>query len=124
MQFPSRLFLECLSLELGRCPARKPRQAGESLIFSGIKALGLDQGKWRRRAGAPTRSPPKPPTSKSEMAATRGLAIVAFEEEKRREHLTGFLKRKVERKKAGTEDIKQLLKEEHKQLGMRATRTT
>lgn len=40
------------------------------------------------------------------MAVIRGFVIVVFEEEKRREYLIGFFKRKVERKKVGIEDIK------------------
>uniref|UniRef100_A0A8D1SE49 Nucleolar protein 12 n=2 Tax=Sus scrofa TaxID=9823 RepID=A0A8D1SE49_PIG len=46
----------------------------------------------------------------------RPRLILSFDEEKRREYLTGFHKRKVERKKAAIEEIKQRLKEEQKKL--------
>ncbi|KAJ1062146.1 hypothetical protein K5549_008488 [Capra hircus] len=46
----------------------------------------------------------------------RQRLILSFDEEKRREYLTGFHKRKVERKKAAIEEIKQRLKEEQKKL--------
>ncbi|KAM8779944.1 nucleolar protein 12 [Rhynchonycteris naso] len=42
--------------------------------------------------------------------------VLSFDEEKRREYLTGFHKRKVERKKAAIEEIKQQLKQEQKKL--------
>ncbi|XP_066114750.1 nucleolar protein 12 isoform X2 [Saccopteryx bilineata] len=42
--------------------------------------------------------------------------VLSFDEEKRREYLTGFHKRKVERKKAAIEEIKQRLKQEQKKL--------
>lgn len=46
----------------------------------------------------------------------RPRLILNFDEEKRREYLTGFRKRKVERKKAAIEEIKQRLKQEQKKL--------
>ncbi|CAK6443907.1 unnamed protein product [Pipistrellus nathusii] len=46
----------------------------------------------------------------------RPRLVLSFDEEKRREYLTGFHKRKVERKKAAIEEIKQRLKKEQKQL--------
>nr|XP_019608527.1 PREDICTED: nucleolar protein 12 isoform X2 [Rhinolophus sinicus] len=46
----------------------------------------------------------------------RPRLVLSFDEEKRREFLTGFHKRKVERKKAAIEEIKQRLKEEQKKL--------
>ncbi|GAB1299568.1 Nucleolar protein 12 [Apodemus speciosus] len=46
----------------------------------------------------------------------RPRLILNFDEEKRREYLTGFHKRKVERKKAAIEEIKQRLKQEQKKL--------
>ncbi|XP_003783274.1 nucleolar protein 12 [Otolemur garnettii] len=46
----------------------------------------------------------------------RPRLVLSFDEEKRREYLTGFHKRKVERKKAAIEEIKQRLKEEQKKL--------
>ncbi|ELV11705.1 Nucleolar protein 12 [Tupaia chinensis] len=46
----------------------------------------------------------------------RPRLVLSFDEEKRREFLTGFHKRKVERKKAAIEEIKQRLKTEQKKL--------
>lgn len=46
----------------------------------------------------------------------RPRLVLSFDEEKRREYLTGFHKRKVERKKAAIEEIKQRLKQEQKKL--------
>ncbi|XP_005379278.1 PREDICTED: nucleolar protein 12 [Chinchilla lanigera] len=46
----------------------------------------------------------------------RPRLVLSFDEEKRREYLTGFHKRKVERKKAAIKEIKQRLKEEQKKL--------
>ncbi|KAJ8791660.1 hypothetical protein J1605_020382 [Eschrichtius robustus] len=46
----------------------------------------------------------------------RPRLILSFDEEKRREYLTGFHKRKVERKKAAIEEIKKRLKQEQKKL--------
>ncbi|XP_069346532.1 nucleolar protein 12 [Eulemur rufifrons] len=46
----------------------------------------------------------------------RPRLVLSFDEEKRREYLTGFHKRKVERRKAAIEEIKQRLKEEQKKL--------
>ncbi|KAM5288098.1 nucleolar protein 12 isoform 1-T1 [Ctenodactylus gundi] len=46
----------------------------------------------------------------------RPRLVLSFDEEKRREYLTGFHKRKVERKKAAVEEIKQRLKEERRKL--------
>ncbi|XP_025782257.1 nucleolar protein 12 [Puma concolor] len=46
----------------------------------------------------------------------RPRLVLSFDEEKRREYLTGFHKRKVERKKAAIEEIKHRLKEEQKKL--------
>uniref|UniRef100_G1RXV0 Nucleolar protein 12 n=1 Tax=Nomascus leucogenys TaxID=61853 RepID=G1RXV0_NOMLE len=46
----------------------------------------------------------------------RPRLVLSFDEEKRREYLTGFHKRKVERKKAAIEEIKQRLKEEQRKL--------
>ncbi|KAK1341592.1 hypothetical protein QTO34_018007 [Cnephaeus nilssonii] len=46
----------------------------------------------------------------------RPRLVLSFDEEKRREYLTGFHKRKVERKKAAIEEIKQRLKKEQKKL--------
>ncbi|XP_042325892.1 nucleolar protein 12 [Sceloporus undulatus] len=42
--------------------------------------------------------------------------VVAFDEERRREYLTGFHKRKVERRKIAMEEIKHKLKEEQKKM--------
>ncbi|KAH0616908.1 hypothetical protein JD844_028370 [Phrynosoma platyrhinos] len=42
--------------------------------------------------------------------------VVAFDEESRREFLTGFHKRKVERRKIAMEEIKHKLKEEQKKM--------
>ncbi|XP_066490513.1 nucleolar protein 12 [Tiliqua scincoides] len=44
------------------------------------------------------------------------LRVLAFDEESRREYLTGFHKRKVERRKAAEEEIKHKLKEEQKKM--------
>ncbi|XP_028934344.1 nucleolar protein 12 [Ornithorhynchus anatinus] len=49
-------------------------------------------------------------------AGARGRQVLTFDEEKRREYLTGFHKRKVERRKAAVEEIKRKLKEEQKKL--------
>ncbi|XP_025738066.1 nucleolar protein 12 [Callorhinus ursinus] len=46
----------------------------------------------------------------------RPRLVLSFDEEKRREYLTGFHKRKIERKKAAIEEIKHRLKEEQKKL--------
>nr|XP_017508556.1 nucleolar protein 12 isoform X1 [Manis javanica] len=46
----------------------------------------------------------------------RPRLVLSFNEEKRREYLTGFHKRKVERKQAAIEELKQRLKEEQKKL--------
>ncbi|KAM6215935.1 nucleolar protein 12 isoform 4-T4 [Rhynchocyon petersi] len=46
----------------------------------------------------------------------RPRLILSFDEDKRREYLTGFHKRKVERKKAAIQELKQRLKEEQKKL--------
>lgn len=46
----------------------------------------------------------------------RPRLVLSFDEEKRREYLTGFHKRKVERKKIAIEEIKQRLKQERKKL--------
>ncbi|XP_007519463.1 nucleolar protein 12 isoform X1 [Erinaceus europaeus] len=46
----------------------------------------------------------------------RPRLVLSFDEEKRREYLTGFHKRKVERKKIAIEEIKQRLKQEQKKL--------
>ncbi|NWU97490.1 NOL12 protein, partial [Upupa epops] len=45
-----------------------------------------------------------------------GRLVVTFDEEKRREYLTGFHKRKVERRKAALEEIKRKLKEEQRRM--------
>ncbi|OXB77499.1 UNVERIFIED_CONTAM: hypothetical protein H355_015791 [Colinus virginianus] len=42
--------------------------------------------------------------------------VVTFDEEKRREYLTGFHKRKVERRKVALEEIKRKLKEEQRKM--------
>ncbi|XP_019370786.1 PREDICTED: nucleolar protein 12 [Gavialis gangeticus] len=42
--------------------------------------------------------------------------VVVFDEEQRREYLTGFHKRKVERRKAAVEEIKRKLKEEQRKM--------
>ncbi|XP_007423280.1 nucleolar protein 12 [Python bivittatus] len=42
--------------------------------------------------------------------------VVSFDEQSRREFLTGFHKRKVERRKAAVEEIKRKLKEEEKKM--------
>ncbi|XP_036924039.1 nucleolar protein 12 isoform X2 [Sturnira hondurensis] len=46
----------------------------------------------------------------------RPRLVLSFDEEKRREYLTGFHKRKVERKKAAIEEMKQRLKHEQRKL--------
>ncbi|XP_003419890.1 nucleolar protein 12 isoform X3 [Loxodonta africana] len=46
----------------------------------------------------------------------RPRLVLSFDEDKRREYLTGFHKRKVERKKAAIEELKQRLKAEQKKL--------
>ncbi|XP_042636989.1 nucleolar protein 12 [Orycteropus afer afer] len=46
----------------------------------------------------------------------RSRLVLSFDEDKRREYLTGFHKRKVERKKAAIAELKQRLKEERKKL--------
>ncbi|XP_053799590.1 nucleolar protein 12 isoform X1 [Vidua macroura] len=45
-----------------------------------------------------------------------GRLVVTFDEERRREYLTGFHKRKVERRKAALEEIKRKLKEEQRKM--------
>ncbi|XP_072890198.1 nucleolar protein 12 [Hemitrygon akajei] len=46
----------------------------------------------------------------------RKRSVLTFSEEDRREFLTGFHKRKVERRKQALEEIKKKLKEEHKRV--------
>ncbi|XP_038639623.1 nucleolar protein 12-like isoform X2 [Scyliorhinus canicula] len=46
----------------------------------------------------------------------RGSGVLVFKEEERREFLTGFHKRKVERRKKALEEIKVKLKEEQKRV--------
>ncbi|KAL1767551.1 Nucleolar 12 [Sigmodon hispidus] len=46
----------------------------------------------------------------------RPRLVLSFDEEKRREYLTGFHKRKVERKKVAIEELKHRLKQEQKKL--------
>ncbi|XP_012880282.1 PREDICTED: nucleolar protein 12 isoform X2 [Dipodomys ordii] len=53
---------------------------------------------------------------KRDSSDRRPRLVLSFDEEKRREFLTGFHKRKVERKKAAIEEIKQRLKQEQKKL--------
>ncbi|NWH94331.1 NOL12 protein, partial [Aegithalos caudatus] len=45
-----------------------------------------------------------------------GRLVVTFDEERRREYLTGFHKRKVERRKTALEEIKRKLKEEQRKI--------
>ncbi|NWR59827.1 NOL12 protein, partial [Bucorvus abyssinicus] len=45
-----------------------------------------------------------------------GRLVVAFDEKRRREYLTGFHKRKVERRKVALEEIKRKLKEEQRKM--------
>ncbi|NXF02624.1 NOL12 protein, partial [Smithornis capensis] len=45
-----------------------------------------------------------------------GRLVVTFDEQRRREYLTGFHKRKVERRKAALEEIKRKLKEEQRKM--------
>ncbi|NXW43243.1 NOL12 protein, partial [Nyctiprogne leucopyga] len=45
-----------------------------------------------------------------------GRLVVTFDEERRREYLTGFHKRKVERRKVALEEIKRKLKEEQRKM--------
>ncbi|NXN79654.1 NOL12 protein, partial [Bombycilla garrulus] len=46
----------------------------------------------------------------------QGRLVVTFDEERRREYLTGFHKRKVQRRKAALEEIKRKLKEEQRKM--------
>ncbi|XP_062057947.1 nucleolar protein 12 [Lepus europaeus] len=46
----------------------------------------------------------------------RPRLVLSFDEEKRREYLTGFHKRKVERKRAAIQELQQRLKEEQRKL--------
>ncbi|NXA39455.1 NOL12 protein, partial [Eudromia elegans] len=45
-----------------------------------------------------------------------GRLVVTFDEERRREYLTGFHKRKVERRRAALEEIRRKLKEEQRKM--------
>ncbi|NWJ04661.1 NOL12 protein, partial [Crypturellus undulatus] len=45
-----------------------------------------------------------------------GRLVVTFDEERRREYLTGFHKRKVERRKVALEEIRRKLKEEQRKM--------
>ncbi|XP_074123331.1 nucleolar protein 12 [Sminthopsis crassicaudata] len=45
-----------------------------------------------------------------------GRLVLTFDEEKRRDYLTGFHRRKVERRKAALEEIRKKLKEEQRKL--------
>ncbi|OXB60882.1 hypothetical protein ASZ78_014434 [Callipepla squamata] len=49
-------------------------------------------------------------------ASAASRLVVTFDEEKRREYLTGFHKRKVERRKVALEEIKRKLKEEQRKM--------
>ncbi|NXU52780.1 NOL12 protein, partial [Turnix velox] len=50
------------------------------------------------------------------LGGREGRLVVTFDEKSRREYLTGFHKRKVERRKAALEEIKRKLKEEQKRM--------
>ncbi|NWZ62585.1 NOL12 protein, partial [Acrocephalus arundinaceus] len=54
--------------------------------------------------------------SKNGPGGREGRLVVTFDEERRREYLTGFHKRKVERRKAALEEIKRKLKEEQRKI--------
>ncbi|NWI71294.1 NOL12 protein, partial [Todus mexicanus] len=54
--------------------------------------------------------------SKKGPGGREGRLVVTFDEERRREYLSGFHKRKVERRKAALEEIKRKLKEEQRKL--------
>ncbi|NWT14366.1 NOL12 protein, partial [Vireo altiloquus] len=54
--------------------------------------------------------------SKKGPGGREGRLVVTFDEERRREYLTGFHKRKVERRKAALEEIKRKLKEEQRKI--------
>ncbi|NXX25586.1 NOL12 protein, partial [Nicator chloris] len=54
--------------------------------------------------------------SKKGPGGREGRLVVTFDEERRREYLTGFHKRKVERRKAALEEIKRKLKEEQRKM--------
>lgn len=58
----------------------------------------------------------RPKKRKRDGGERRPRLVLSFDEDKRREYLTGFHKRKVERKKAAIEEIKQRLKQEQKKL--------
>ncbi|XP_027729499.1 nucleolar protein 12 isoform X2 [Vombatus ursinus] len=47
---------------------------------------------------------------------SQGRLVLTFDEEKRRDYLTGFHKRKVERRKVALEEIRRKLKEEQRKL--------
>ncbi|XP_041272791.1 nucleolar protein 12 isoform X1 [Onychostruthus taczanowskii] len=49
-------------------------------------------------------------------SAREGRLVVTFDEKQRREYLTGFHKRKVERRKAALEEIKRKLKKEQNKI--------
>ncbi|XP_059672897.1 nucleolar protein 12 isoform X2 [Gavia stellata] len=53
---------------------------------------------------------------KKGLGGREGRLVVTFDEERRREYLTGFHKRKVERRNAALEEIKRKLKEEQRKM--------
>ncbi|XP_063069836.1 nucleolar protein 12 [Engraulis encrasicolus] len=59
---------------------------------------------------------PKGPKHKPGSKKRENKCIVMFDEKNRQEYLTGFHKRKNERRKAAVEEIKQKLKEEQKKV--------
>ncbi|XP_020838214.1 nucleolar protein 12 isoform X2 [Phascolarctos cinereus] len=53
---------------------------------------------------------------KKKGGGSQGRLVLTFDEEKRRDYLTGFHKRKVERRKVALEEIRRKLKEEQRKL--------
>ncbi|XP_036614454.1 nucleolar protein 12 isoform X2 [Trichosurus vulpecula] len=54
--------------------------------------------------------------NKKDRDGSQGRLVLTFDEEKRRDYLTGFHKRKVERRKVALEEIRKKLKEEQRKL--------
>ncbi|KAM6293335.1 nucleolar protein 12 [Porphyrio hochstetteri] len=71
---------------------------------------GLRPWRWQQRVTAMGRKKKKGPGGRE------GRLVVTFDEQRRREYLTGFHKRKVERRKAALEEIKRKLKEEQRKM--------
>ncbi|POI30531.1 hypothetical protein CIB84_005721 [Bambusicola thoracicus] len=92
---------------------KRPEEAGTHWAgrggLTGSGKLTGSGGWWQRGLGMGRKK-----KKGSGSAASR--LVVTFDEERRREYLTGFHKRKVERRKVALEEIKRKLKEEQRKM--------